>query len=183
MTPALLVPLSSLPAPAPSGMPIAWPSAGSVTTSIVGPTGLSRTFIHVPGWMVDLSPPPLDTNGHPTRIDALPVLVGMLARAMGHPEGQHALHAIQRRVSGVVVTFWMLFTTPVMSYVQDPRAYTETTFSVINVGATTSTNHGAAPRGGYGPGVPALATIDPTDPLAPRLALVALFAARVWETA
>ena len=54
---------------------------------------------------VDLSPPPLDAAGHPTRVDALPVLVDMLARAMGRPEGQHTL----RRGMGIA-WLWRLET-------------------------------------------------------------------------
>lgn len=176
MNPALLIPLSGLPAPVPAGTPGILD--GDVPVFILDMHDDETYSIIHPDWMffppptaarlsADLSPPPLDSAGHPTRIDALPVLVDMLARAMGHPEGWHTL------TPSTVTGWWNL-----SSYTDGPIRRMISTIRSDDTSWTRSDD-------GYAravPSVPALASINLTSPLAPRLALVALFAARVWET-
>lgn len=103
MTP-LYIPLTSLPAPVPMWTPVLLDGRDPYAVIYADDSGeeflccpAGKWYCYGPGvatygperLAVDLSPPPLDPNGHPTRIDALPVLVGMLARAMGRPEGHH----------------------------------------------------------------------------------------------
>jgi hypothetical protein len=125
------------------------------------------------GVLVDLTPPPLDASGNPTSVDALPILVGMLARAMGHPEGQ-ATFTLSAEAWGPC---WTLLT----AWFDDrERQATHMFFARPSGGGGWKMNGISAPTNVCGP-IPALASIDLTGPNAHRLALVALFTARVWE--
>lgn len=179
MTP-LHIPLANLPAPVPTWTPTILHISGfSISTGYPG----ERIDRSDPSsrYDVDLSPPPIDANGNPTRIDALPVLVDMLARAMGHPEGVRVFRGGSIRPSAWTLETW--------AHGENVSTFTLFTH---DVGAP----HDGTTHGGWTmaatetreiirrlPRIPALASIDLTDPNAHRLALVALLAARVWETA
>lgn len=176
MTP-LHIPLSILPASVPTGITLVLPTAHSNVYTVATPE-TAPFLLSADGWCLDLSPPPI-VDGHPTRIDALPVLVGMLARAMGHPEGQHVFRTGSMRPDAWALETWA-------------RGQDSSTFTLFthDIGAP----HDGTQHGGWTmaatetreiirrlPRIPALASIDLTDPNAYRLALAALFTARVWE--
>ena len=160
----LHLPLSLLPGPVPMWTPgiLQYPDCPPHSVSIGYPSqdgamwimeanNLGRPPIHLAAFasdvFVDLSPPPIDANGHPTRVDALPVLVGVLARAMGHPVGTSSL----RRGRGIAWS-WRLDT-------------------VTADGVETT---------GF-PDFDMFAHFDIDDPLADRLAAVAILNAKPWE--
>ena len=105
------------------------------------------------GISLDLSPPPL-VNGWPTRVDAYPVVEGMLKQALGL--SSTCAFAVAYSTTGDAVLAFF-----------ERRELTVRVFSSI---ARTDGVH-----------VPAIADINPADPLADRLALRALVMARVWE--
>ena len=169
MTP-LHIPLANLPAPVPTWTPTILHISGfSISTGYPG----ERIDRSDPSsrYDVDLSPPPIDANGHPTRIDALPVLVDMLARARGHAPGQHVLMRSRQDPHGWVIETW-----------RDDGTKDQSCFSAAPIGCRTMLDFSSRPCL-VTPPVPALASVDPTDPLSPRYTCVALVAARVWETA
>lgn len=176
----LHIPLPSLPAPVQIGAPLVLPTAHGNLYAIVPPEA-APFLLSGDGWCIDLSPPPIDADGNPTRVDALPVLVDMLARAVGHPEGVRVFRGGSIRPSAWTLETW--------AHGENVSTFTLFTH---DVGAP----HDGTTHGGWTmaatetreiirrlPRIPALASIDLTDPNATRLALVALLAARVWETA
>ena len=166
----LHIPLSSLPAPVQIGAPLVLPTAHGDLYAIVPPEAVPF-LLAGDGWCIDLSPPPIDADGHPARIDALPVLVDMLARARGHAPGQHVLMRSRQDPHGWVIETW-----------RDDGTKDQSCFSAAPIGCRTMLDFSSRPCL-VTPPVPALASVDPTDPLSPRYTCVALVAARVWETA
>lgn len=192
MTP-LHIPLTLLPAPVPMWTPgvfrvpdgatyfqvaICYPTEdGDMWVMEANRLGRPPIRLDIPASdvLVDLTPPPLYPDGNPTRVDALPVLVGMLARAMGHPEGQATL-TLSVEAWGPC---WTLLTA---WFDGRERQATHMFFAGPSGCGGWKMNGISAPTNVCGP-LPALASIDLADPNATRLALAALFAARVWETA
>lgn len=160
----LLIPLADLPGPVPVGAPGAYDhSSGPRACVIVGhANGEVQALCERTGggqWAVtawpsqywlDLSPPPLDAAGWPTRIDGLDVAAGMLARALGR-----GAYAGVRWVGISEGRYWL--SADVGSY-------------FVGRGGGADTYE-----------IPALLEIDRADVLAPRLAMAAVFRARVWE--
>lgn len=161
----LLIPVSDLPGPLPLGAPavcrvvIEGIHDDERTLRLMSPDDAASMVLDLhpslvprarPIYYLDLTPPPLDANGWPTRIDGLDVAAGMLAHAFGSGGP-----AWLERVGDDV---WQI---------RAPYAIF-TTFC-------------ARPVGMGWIHVAALADIDPTDPLADRLAMAACFRARVWE--
>ena len=163
MTP-LHLPLSLLPGPVPMWTPgiLQYPDCPPHSVSIDYPSQDGAMWImesacagHRPILLesassyvyIDLTPPPRDSDGWPTRVDALPIVVGMVARAMGHPVGTSSL----RRGRGIAWS-WRLDT-------------------VTADGVETT---------GF-PDFDMFADVAIDDPLADRLAAVAILNAKPWE--
>lgn len=95
MCPELLLPLDCLPGPVPEGAPRLYqtPTGDWMPWDVLGrrwsssdPDGWTwqeRALIETWPVAIDLSRPPVDAAGYPTRIDGADVAAGMLARAMG----------------------------------------------------------------------------------------------------
>ena len=128
---------------------------------------------------IDLTPPPLDAQGWPTRVDALPIVVWMIAKAMGHPDGTTVFRAGRMRPDAWGLETWR--------HGEDVSTFTLFTH---DIGAP----HDGTTHGGWTmaateqreilrrlPRIPALASINLTDPLAVRLAAVAILNAKPWE--
>lgn len=90
----LLVPLACVPETLPAGLPAAHPdqpnTAGQISHTRSGLACIEARYWddsrasfradQAPGWCIDLSPPPVDAEGNPTRLDALPWALGVLER-------------------------------------------------------------------------------------------------------
>lgn len=164
----LLLPLDSLPGPVPvgvwgrhryqdhagdlgmivgyhaTGSTKGWPIIDDGRARVFGPPACSPKEVEI-----DLRPPPL-ADGWPTRVDALPIVVGMVARAL---EIDEAIMEVRPQGVGVAVIF--------------------------RVGAEPVVVFYPPSDGGFG-SVPALADIDRNDPDRVRLALAAIVRAKVW---
>jgi hypothetical protein len=168
----LLIPVTALPSPVPKGAPIAeyW---GCIEH---GPQSLDRwrwshcrhedhdtEAVECSTYdALDLSPPPLDPAGFPLRIDGLDVAAGMLARVYcGVPVGPASFVIYDARLQTwqLSALYWSG-----RLFASDARYY--------------GAYHDQYPV----PAIPALADIDPTDPLAPRLAMVAIMRAGPWSS-
>ena len=186
----LHIPLATLPGPVPVGCPVYHPKYGSGVLSepdedgeyvavftchevILDSPHVVRAIVHacnMPGVCADLTPPPLDAQGWPTRIDALPVVVDMIARAMGHPEGQSALTS---NTEGT----WALHT----RWCDGQPRSAEHRFNPDPIRGGVWRMGGINAPVRVSDPVTALASINPTDPLAARLAAVAILNAKPWE--
>ena len=146
----LLVPVSLLPGPLPAGAP----QAGRCECSpepVALPAGVLYGCCGTEEYALDLSPPPTDAAGWPMRIDGLDVAAGMLARAMG----RGGPDSVTLGPDGLV--FWF----------DDGEPCTEVHIDGVVYRIDSER-------------VPALADIDPADPLAPRLAMAAVLRAQPW---
>ena len=185
MRPDLMLPLDCLPGLVPVGAPAVWRGESDWTVISVG-----HDEVHIVrhagdddicnGWeplvdlALDLSAPPVDAQGWPLRIDGADVVAGMLARALGlDPSGG----VLWRRAGA---SEWRLMVNRPGGQQAGPARLDSTERRFV-VQAPVS-------DWGYTRGterlwveVPALATIDPSDPDAARLALAAVMRARVWE--
>ena len=178
----LHLPLSLLPGPVPMWTPGHYHSEVALMPSMrpshdracwtVSVRPIEEELAPIERLSVDLSPPPIDANGNPTRIDALPVLVGMLARARGHAPGQSALYCVNPNTKA-----WLLET------VHSNGSRDMSFFGPVDAGLRALAKFVPGQPAMATPPVPALASVPLTDPNATRLALAALFEARVWETA
>lgn len=166
MRPDLLLPLDCLPGPVPVGAPVSavrgidgerrtgvateWHPRNGLR--VAWPDGAVYYLCSEDAGALDLSRPPVDADGYPTRVDGADVAAGMLARAYRMDLRQLGLGVTWRHVAPglweLSVCGWGLV------FGVDGRA------SVI---------------------VPALADIDPTDPDADRLALAAVILAAPWR--
>lgn len=118
--------------------------------------------------MLDLSPPGLDPSGWPLAVDGLTVATAMLARAL---DGDMAGGAMwlplvdqrpivdQRGAGGPSVVGW-----------------------VLSTGRRRHHFYNCDYPGSFDRFLPALASINPLDPLADRLAMATVFRTRPWET-
>ena len=156
----LHLPLAQLPGPAPvvwrgesDWMVLAVGHDEALIVRHAGDDDICHGWEPLADLALDLTDPPADTQGHPTRIDGLDLAAGMLARAMGlDPRGG--------------VSWGRHSDLPNWTLAGGHRA---------NGYAWSPTF--AAGRGG----IPALADIDPANPHADRLAMIAVFAAAPWR--
>lgn len=170
----LLIALSDLPGVVPAGAPsftdgigrgvFAKPAeAGNVQFILVNP--------HEEPYALRWDTTPLDLSAPDpagSRIDGLHVAAGMLARAMGHPEGSTVFWLPNRKDR---VCFLQTYSpSPIRGNNDFIQFYPDRTVIGLAAGGLLEL-----------PGIAAVGDVDPADPNADRLAMIAIIGARPWE--